>query len=135
ATTRSPSCTTLPLAPGAPLAAPAPPVLTPSLRGSRTAMYLSRAVLEAVVPPPTPLPRYMTLRQASSPWKTGRAVVERLMALGFKQARSSWRGEPSVCRATLILQQKRLIPLSSGTFPPKLGRALEVYAIRAPVTR
>jgi Galactose oxidase, central domain len=91
--------------------------------------------LAAAVSPPTPLPRYMILRQASSPWKTGRAVAERLRARGFKQARSSWRGEPSVCRATLILQQKRLIPLSSGIFPPKPGRALDVCAIRAPVTQ
>jgi hypothetical protein len=116
-----PNCTTLQPAPGAPLAAPASPVLTPSLRGSRTAMCLSRAVLGVVVPPPIPLPRYMTLRQASSQWKTGRAGAERLMARAFKQARSSWRGEPSVWRATLILQQKRLIPLSYGTLPPRLG--------------
>jgi hypothetical protein len=47
----------------------------------------------AVVTPLTLLPRYMTLRQASSPWKRDRAIAEGLMALRFKQARSWWRGE------------------------------------------
>jgi Galactose oxidase, central domain/Kelch motif len=66
------------------------------------------------------------LYAASSLWKPGRAVAERLMARCFKQARSWWRGELSLCRATRILHQKRLIPLSFGTFQPRHGRALEI---------